>query len=104
MKIYIAGPMTGIENFNKPAFYAAERFIVSKRFATEVAVLNPAKLPNGLTQAEYMDICFAMVRACDVVVFLSGWEASEGAEAEMYYAKKIGKQLYFDLDLRFNKW
>ncbi|MBF4238225.1 DUF4406 domain-containing protein, partial [Vibrio anguillarum] len=47
-------------------------------------VLNPAVLPDGLTQAEYMDICCAMVRAADCVVMLDGWEDSDGAVAEYH--------------------
>jgi len=91
MKIYIAGPMTGYENYNRDAFFVeAERLKIKGH-----TVLNPAFLPDGLSQAEYMDICFAMVRAADGVMFLSGWEQSEGALAEYAYAKKIGLVLRF---------
>ncbi|WP_116965955.1 DUF4406 domain-containing protein [Klebsiella pneumoniae] len=58
MKIYIAGPMTGRENFNREAFNKeAER--LTRHGHT---VLNPASLPDGLEQREYMDICFAMLQ------------------------------------------
>ncbi|MCV4939668.1 DUF4406 domain-containing protein, partial [Escherichia coli] len=49
MKIYIAGPMTGYENFNRDAFNKeADRLSRHGH-----SVLNPATLPNGLTQREY---------------------------------------------------
>lgn len=43
-KIYIAGPMTGIPDYNRPAFneYAA------KLVEQGHTVLNPATLPDGL--------------------------------------------------------
>lgn len=47
-------------------------------------------LPNGLTQAEYMDICLAMVRSVDAVYLLKGWEGSAGARAEYALAEKLG--------------
>lgn len=53
MKIYIAGPMTGYENYNRPMFNAVAQQMLS---GGHVA-LNPATLPDGLSQREYMDIC-----------------------------------------------
>ncbi|ECE8819412.1 DUF4406 domain-containing protein, partial [Salmonella enterica subsp. enterica serovar Reading] len=50
MKVYIAGPMTGYENFNREAFHRAEKALKREGHT----VLNPAVLPNGLTQAQYM--------------------------------------------------
>ena len=56
MIIYIAGPMTGRPDFNHPAFFNAALKIA----ANGHRVLNPAFLPEGLTQHQYMDICQAM--------------------------------------------
>lgn len=92
LKTYIAGPMTGIDKLNRPAFQAAAEQL--HRDLGRV-VINPATLPDGLTQAEYMDICLAMIRSADTVYLLRGWEQSEGAMAEYHYAKKIGKQLEY---------
>lgn len=92
IKTYIAGPMTGIDKLNKPAFRAAAEQL--HRGLGRV-VLNPATLPAGLEQAEYMDICLAMIRSVDTIFLLHGWEQSEGAQAEYHYAKKIGKQLEY---------
>ncbi|PJC87815.1 nucleoside 2-deoxyribosyltransferase [Vibrio sp. HA2012] len=89
MKIYIAGPMTGYENFNRAAFHKKAEALNEQGHY----VLNPATLPDGLSQPEYMDICFAMIRAADAIHFLPGWEKSEGAVAEYHYGKKIGLQL-----------
>jgi hypothetical protein len=89
MKIYIAGPMTGYEDFNKPAF----DYIESVLKAEGHAVLNPASLPLGLTEPEYMDICLAMVRSCECLFMLDGWEESQGATAEYHLGKKLGKMV-----------
>ncbi|CAI1970441.1 DUF4406 domain-containing protein [Serratia marcescens] len=84
-KVYIAGPMTGLPDFNRPAFFAMAECIK----AAGGIPLNPAILPDGLSQAEYMDICIAMIRCATRVVFLKGWESSLGARAEMALAVKL---------------
>lgn len=86
MKIYIAGPMSGLPELNRPAFHKAE----TELYGGGYTVLNPAKLPDGLTQPEYMDICLAMLRCVDIVYVLAGWETSAGARAELALAEKIG--------------
>ncbi|MGF1745265.1 DUF4406 domain-containing protein [Vibrio minamisatsumaniensis] len=94
-KVYIAGPMSGLPDFNRTSFFSLGNRIKHLGYV----VLNPAVLPDGLTQAEYMDICCAMVRAADCVVMLEGWEDSDGAVAEYHLAKKLGKALMTELDV-----
>lgn len=85
-RIYIAGPMSGLLNENRPEFHAYAQLV---REYGNVA-LNPATLPPGLTQDQYMDICLAMVRSADEVHLLPGWEHSDGAKVEYHYARKRG--------------
>lgn len=88
-KIYISGPMTGRKDYNKIAFSCADYHWKGEGFI----VLNPATLPEGLEQSEYMDICMAMVRAADVIYMLRGYEDSDGALAELAYARKLGIEI-----------
>ncbi|WP_396039825.1 DUF4406 domain-containing protein, partial [Escherichia coli] len=74
VRVYIAGPMTGYKNFNREAFHKAEE--EPKREGH--TVLNPAVLPDGLTQPHYMDICMAMIRCVDAIYMLKGWQRSAG--------------------------
>lgn len=85
MIVYIAGPMSGYEQFNRPAFHTAAKEL-SERGHT---VLNPATLPDGLTQPQYMDICLAMLRCADAIYLLNDWEYSVGARAENAVAEKL---------------
>lgn len=89
MKIYIAGPMTGLPDYNRPAFNAAAK-ILSQSGET---VLNPAVLPDGMKHEEYMTICLAMVEVCDTVMLLPGWEKSVGAQMEHKRARELGKEV-----------
>lgn len=87
-KVFISGPITGNEDTYKAQFEYA---------ATEVEraghiPLNPAMLPIGLEQRDYMRICIAMLEAADTILQLDGWKESAGAMAENAYAEKIGIQ------------
>lgn len=87
MKIYIAGPMTGLPDCNRPAFNE-----MAKKFKElGCVVLNPAVLPDGLEYREYMAITLKMVEVCDIVALLPGWEKSKGAQLEKHHAEMWGK-------------
>ena len=85
MKVYIAGKITGNKKYHE-MFDLAER-VYSKKYI----VLNPATLPEGMSAADYMRICFAMIDAADLVAFLPGWRTSPGARLERAYCSYIGK-------------
>lgn len=90
-KIYIAGPMTGIPDFNRKAFNDMAALLRSRGHI----VLNPAILPDGLEQHEYMDITIAMLRCSDTLCLLEGWTGSDGAKAEAALAKKLKIEIEF---------
>ena len=110
--IYIAGPMTGIEHFNAPAFYAAERQLIEAGYST----INPARVDleerslntlgmtghedlsaEGFDYGEVIDEALAQVKGCDGVATLDGWEDSTGATVEVAYAYTQGVEVD-DLD------
>ncbi|TIT86795.1 MAG: DUF4406 domain-containing protein [Mesorhizobium sp.] len=90
-RVYIAGPMTDMPDFNRPAFRREAERLNSEGYA----VLNPATLPDGLSQAQYMDICIAMVRCANTVFMLQGWEKSAGARAEHAMAEKLDLEIIY---------
>ena len=90
-KIYICGPMTGYEDFNRDAFFNA----AAKISQSCNIPMNPAMLPDGLTQAEYMAIDLAMLQVCDVLWALPGWRESKGALAEIAIAEKLGLTIVY---------
>lgn len=89
MKIYIAGKMTG-DPLYRAKFYAAAQSIRDKGYIP----LNPATSPDGLTNAEYMRICFAMMDVADAVLFLPCWMNSQGATLERAYCQYTGKRIF----------
>jgi hypothetical protein len=91
MKIYISGPMTGIEEFNYPAFNQAAKWLR----ALGHTVLNPAELFGGdLTQIRprsvYMRADIIMLLQADAVATLPRWSTSKGACLEVRIVRELG--------------
>lgn len=87
--LYIAGPMTGLPDYNRPAFHEAAQALRAAGFT----VLNPAEtsLPPGADSwADYMRAGLAQVLAADGVALLPGWSQSRGAQLEQRVAVGLG--------------
>lgn len=94
MKIYIAGKINGDKRY-KTKFREIERRLTE---AGHVA-LNPATQPAGLSPADYMRVCFAMMEAADIVLFLPDYQESPGARLEWDWCQYVGKPAAYELDL-----
>jgi len=92
VKVYIAGAMSGHEDFNRPAFNKAEALLKAKGYT----VWNPAVHPDGFTHKEYMSVCLPVVKFCDAIYMLEGWELSVGATAEFGHAVAHNKIIWME--------
>lgn len=81
MKIYISGKITGDRR------YKAKFREVEKKLAAA----------EGLRPVDYMRLCFAMMEAADVVLFMQDYQDSRGAMLEWAWCQYVGKQTCFDL-------
>ena len=102
LKIYIAGPMRGHDNFNRASFNRAERRLVSKGIYD---VINPVNydLEAGVTKENYKEKlreCLARdcqnVCECSAIYMLLGWEYSLGARAEHALAAALGISIMYE--------
>lgn len=97
--IYIAGPITGLPDLNKPAFDAEEERLLEEGHA----VYNPHTIPqhpSSLKDPEevwryYMRICIPRLCMCGEARFLPGWEKSRGAVWEHRIAEMLGLKLSY---------
>jgi hypothetical protein len=93
MKVYIAGPMTGIEDYNFPAFNAA----ADSWRAVGWDVINPAELDGEDTSHPwdfYLRRDLKLLVDCDAIAQLPGWENSKGARLETHVAEALGLSVY----------
>lgn len=87
MRIYIAGPMTGIPEYNYPEFNAA----AAKLRALGHDVCNPAELPEPAdpTWENWLRQAIQVMLTCQQLVLLPGWHASAGARLEQNLAAQL---------------
>ena len=87
MRIYVAGPMTGLPKYNLPAFAAA----TLELRALGYDAVNPGRrgADPAKTWADYMRDGLRDVLACDAVALLDGWENSRGARLEVNVARGL---------------
>lgn len=92
---YIAGPMTGYEDWNYPEFHKAEEKL-SAGFPGDT-IINPARGFDGdttLPRETYMRRAFENVLKADRILLLQGWWESKGACAEVIVAAELGLEVW----------
>lgn len=91
-RLYISGPMTGIEDHNFPAFNAAAEKLAAAGYEVE----NPAErgVLFGWTWEDYLTEDLRMVLNSDGLAMLPGWLASKGANLEVYVARQLKKPIF----------
>lgn len=95
MKIYIAGPITGTDDYML-RFAAAEERLQQEGHV----VINPAKvsaeLPEGTSYEEYMKLAICLLDMCEGIFMLKNWDRSKGATIEMVHAIETRKVITFE--------
>lgn len=89
-RIYLSGPMSGLPDYNRPAFFQAERQLIAAGYD----VINPARngLPESATWEQHMRRDIVMMMEADGVALLHGWHGSRGANIEDDLAVRLGIQ------------
>jgi hypothetical protein len=110
MRVYLAGPMRGLPNWNSQAFLQAEErwqaagWEVVSPYRQEVLLGNDSQMlpekelnrlardPAWLRKVIKEDVSW--ICQCDALALLSGWEMSMGATVELALAQFLGLDTY----------
>ena len=86
--------MTGLPEFNFPAFHAAAARIA----AAGKLPVSPASLYPHTDQSWtfYMRGAITALCSCESIFLLNGWENSLGARTEFALARKLGMTIYLE--------
>ena len=99
-RIYIAGPMTGIEDLNRAEFEAAWLELRKKGLGDSGIVVPPwvadSEVWDQSTRISLIAIkLIDKLIDCDAIYMLRGWENSKGARAEHAVAVWIGLKIMY---------
>jgi hypothetical protein len=93
--IYVSGPMTGLPDFNFPAFQEAAAALRAKGGV----VVNPAELDGRdtgpMTWEDYLRRDIRALMDCTHIALLPGWEGSRGARLEAHIAAALGMEVIY---------
>lgn len=86
-RIYLAGPMTGLPDFNYPAFNREAARLRDLGYDVE----NPAENPENHDKRweTYMRLAIPQMLTCDMVAVLPGAALSRGAVVEISLARQL---------------
>ncbi len=89
--LYVAGPMSGLPEFNYPAFNHAAHQLRQAGYP----VINPAEdgLPVESPWALHVRLGLTKLMRCDAVAVLPGAENSRGAQLEIATAQALGMRV-----------
>jgi nucleoside 2-deoxyribosyltransferase len=93
MKFYLSGPMTGLPEYNYPAFREAAEFLR----AGGLQVMSPHEALGGhgdRTREEYMREDLKQLLECDAIIMLPDWHLAAGAKLELEIAVQCGMFKY----------
>lgn len=100
--VYVAGPYRAETREGVAQNVAAARHVgrlcVQKGWFPVLPTVNTAHFDHdfpGLADDQYwLDGTMEMMRRCDAVVLVDGWQYSSGAKAEIEEARKMGLKVY----------
>ena len=85
MKLYVAGPMSGLPEYNYPGFMRAAELLRASGHEVE----NPAENPACDDWQGYMRLSLVQISRVDGLAVLGGWQTSRGATLEVHIAHAL---------------
>jgi len=91
-KVYLSGPMAGIQDHNFPAFHKWAKALREAGYE----IINPAEINadhDGKTWEDCLRNDVKELCGCDAIALMPGWEKSKGANLELHIAHRLGLEV-----------
>ena len=98
-KVYIAGPITGVEGY-KDRFERAEEILLEAGYQPASPIAQG--LVEGYTYRDYINRGLRILEECDAICPLPGWTGSRGTKLEKWYAETVQIPVLF-IDSKYEK-
>lgn len=92
--VYLSGKVSGL-----PLRVAKRKFDEAQKYFNNKGIIccNPCRQFLLSTWEDNLIRDLMLIKQCDTVCFIDGWETSTGANIEKQFAEKIGKEIiYFE--------
>lgn len=101
MKVcYVAGPFRGKNAWEIHRNVLDAESVIPYLIRQGYAPICPHKMTENLQglfpDKVYLDICLELLRRCDAIYMLQGWENSEGSREELAEAKRLGLEILYE--------
>jgi len=90
--VYISGPMTGLPEYNHPAFFNAHNRLIESGHAVINPAISAVEDTKHLSEPEWIDYmisCVSRMKNATAIHLLQGWESSPGALIEKMIADRM---------------
>lgn len=98
MLYYLGGPMTGLPEYNFPAFESAAKELREMGYevvsAHEVDYDEDEATRGSKPYIDYVKGDLVAMLDCDAAIFLPGYRKSRGCKIEINVARMLGMQIY----------
>lgn len=95
--LYVAGPMSGLPDYNEAAFGAAAEYLRNAGYRVVDPAAKSRELPveeiDTVPHGEWLRQGLVEMLGCQGIALLPGWRESRGASLERGVAEAVGMQV-----------
>lgn len=92
--IYIAGAITGTDDYLERFEKAEQTIRKSKRVPINPTIISKPLLEAKANYQQFMSVTNELLKCCNGIYLLNGWEHSAGAKEELRYALANNYNIY----------